>query len=123
MILDCLIDKMKSKEDMFDLCDQLSRLTDISPNLANLINELRKGHWLLQLYVILSVNLFLHIVCVNVYGGALVNVYTAMMFPSYLNENGDWSLATYINEVAIFKGVAQQKCHRKWTWSLHNCLL
>ena len=44
MILDCLIDKMKCKEDMFNLCDQQSRLTDISPNLTNLISKLRKGY-------------------------------------------------------------------------------
>ena len=44
MILDCLIDKLKFKEDMFDLCNQLDRLTDISPDLKHLINDLRKGY-------------------------------------------------------------------------------
>ena len=29
---------------MFDLCDQLDRLTDILPDLKHLINELRKGY-------------------------------------------------------------------------------
>ena len=55
MTLNCLIDKLKCKEDM---CDQLSSLTDISPNLTNLISKLRKGYWLM--YVMLSVNIFLH---------------------------------------------------------------
>ena len=43
MILDCLLDSMKCKEDLLDLCDQLDRLTDISPGLKHLINELRQG--------------------------------------------------------------------------------
>ena len=43
MILDCLIGSMKCREDLLDLCDQLNRLTDISPSLKNLINEIRKG--------------------------------------------------------------------------------
>ena len=44
MILDCLIDKLKFKEDMFLLCNQLDGLTDISSDLKHLINELRKGY-------------------------------------------------------------------------------
>ena len=44
MILDCLIDKLKLREDVFDLCNQLDRLTDISPDLKHLINDLRKGY-------------------------------------------------------------------------------
>ena len=44
MILDCLIDKMKFREDIFDLCDQLDRLTDITPDLKCLTDELRKGY-------------------------------------------------------------------------------
>ena len=43
MILDCLINNMKCKEDLLDLCDQLDRLTDISPDLKHLIDELRIG--------------------------------------------------------------------------------
>ena len=43
MILDCLIDKMKFREDIFDLCNQLDKLTDITPDLKCLTNELRKG--------------------------------------------------------------------------------
>ena len=45
MILDCLIDKMKFREDVFDLCDQLDKLTDITPDLKRLTNELRKGYF------------------------------------------------------------------------------
>ena len=44
MILDCLINKMKFREDMFDLCDQLDKLTDITPDLKCLTDELRKGY-------------------------------------------------------------------------------
>ena len=43
MIFDCLIDNMKCREDLLDLCDQLDRLTDISPNLKHIMTELRKG--------------------------------------------------------------------------------
>ena len=46
MILDCLIDRMKCKEDLLDLCDQLDRLTSTSPELMHLINELRKGTYI-----------------------------------------------------------------------------
>ena len=44
LILDYLIHKMKRKEDLLDLYDQLDRLTDVSPNLTQLLNELRKGY-------------------------------------------------------------------------------
>ena len=44
MILDCLIDKMKFREDIFDLCDQLDKLTDLTPDLKYLTDELRKGY-------------------------------------------------------------------------------
>ena len=43
MILDYLIDSVKHKEDLLDLCDLLDRLTDISPNLMQHIKELREG--------------------------------------------------------------------------------
>ena len=43
MILDVLIDRMKCKEDLLDLCDQLDRLTDISPGLHHHIYEIRQG--------------------------------------------------------------------------------
>ena len=43
MILDCLIDRIKCREDLLDLCDQLDRLTDISPGVKCLINEIRQG--------------------------------------------------------------------------------
>ena len=43
MILDCLIDSMKCREDLLDPCDQLNILADVSPNLQNLINEIRQG--------------------------------------------------------------------------------
>ena len=45
MILDCLIDKMKFREDVFDLCDQLDKLTDVTPDLKYLTDELRKGYF------------------------------------------------------------------------------
>ena len=45
MILDCLIDKVKFREDIFDLCDQLDKLTDITPDLKCLTNKLRKGYF------------------------------------------------------------------------------
>ena len=44
MILDFLIDKMKYREDIFDLCDQLDKLTDLTPDLKCLTDELRKGY-------------------------------------------------------------------------------
>ena len=44
MILDCLIDKIKFREDIFDLCDQLDKLTDLTPDLKYLTDELRKGY-------------------------------------------------------------------------------
>ena len=44
MILDCLIDKMKFTEDIFDLCDQLDKLTVLTPDLKRLTDELRKGY-------------------------------------------------------------------------------
>ena len=44
MIIDFLIDNMKCKEDLLDLCDQLDRLTDISPDLQHHINEIRQGY-------------------------------------------------------------------------------
>ena len=43
MILDDLIDHIKCKEDLLDLCDQLDRLTDISPGLHHHIDEIRQG--------------------------------------------------------------------------------
>ena len=43
MILDYLIEPLKDEGDLLDLCDQLDRLTDISPNLKHVITELRKG--------------------------------------------------------------------------------
>ena len=43
MILDYLIEPLKDERDLLDLCDQLDRLTDISPNLKHVITELRKG--------------------------------------------------------------------------------
>ena len=43
MILDYLLDSMKCREDLLDLCDQLDRLTDNSPSLQHLINEIRQG--------------------------------------------------------------------------------
>ena len=43
MILDYLIGSMKDDVDLLDLCDQLDRLTDISPDLKHVIAELRKG--------------------------------------------------------------------------------
>ena len=43
MILDCLIGSMKDDKDLLDLCDQLDRLTDLSPDLKHVITELRKG--------------------------------------------------------------------------------
>ena len=43
MILDCLINNMKCREDLLDLCDQLDRLTDTSPGLQHLINQIRGG--------------------------------------------------------------------------------
>lgn len=43
MILDCLIDRLKCREDMLDLCDQLDRLSDGAPELKQHINELMKG--------------------------------------------------------------------------------
>ena len=45
MILDCLIDKMKFREDIFDLCDQLDKLNDVTPDLKCLTNKLRKGYF------------------------------------------------------------------------------
>jgi len=42
MIFDCLIDNLKCKEDMLDLCNQLDRLTN-SPSLLHIISELRNG--------------------------------------------------------------------------------
>ena len=44
MILDCLIAKVKFRDDIFNLCDQLDRLLNISPDLKNLINKLRKDY-------------------------------------------------------------------------------
>ena len=75
MILDCLINKMNCKEDVFNLCDQLNRLTDISPNLTNLISKLRKGYWLIYVRNIICefISTFVYIY-VYVCGGALVNV-------------------------------------------------
>ena len=44
MILDYLIGSMKDDAaDLLDLCDQLDRLTDMSPDLKHVIAELRKG--------------------------------------------------------------------------------
>ena len=43
MILDYLIDAIKSEDDLLNLYELLDRLTDVSPNLKHLINELRKG--------------------------------------------------------------------------------
>jgi len=42
MIFDYLINNLKYKEDMLDLCDQLDRLTN-SPSLLHIISELRNG--------------------------------------------------------------------------------
>ena len=51
MILDCLIDSMKCRKDLLDLCGQLNRLADISPSLQNLINEIRQGSCNLHMYI------------------------------------------------------------------------
>ena len=42
IILDCLIERMSCKEDLLDLCDQLSNITS-SHDLKILINEIRLG--------------------------------------------------------------------------------
>ena len=42
IILDCLIERMSCREDLLDLCDQLSNITS-SHDLKILINEIRLG--------------------------------------------------------------------------------
>lgn len=58
MILDCLIEKMNCKEDLLDLCDQLDRLSDISPDLKQLINKLRIGCYTYYVHMYLHNYLF-----------------------------------------------------------------
>ena len=41
-ILDSLIIRMKCKEDLLDLCDQLEKITG-SPRMNNIVNDLRNG--------------------------------------------------------------------------------
>ena len=64
MILDYLIDSMKCREDLLDLCDQLDRLTDISPNLQNLIDEIRQGTYIVVIYV--CIYIYMHS-CIHMY--------------------------------------------------------
>ena len=42
MILDSLITRMKCKEDLLDLCDQLEKING-SPNINSVIHDLRNG--------------------------------------------------------------------------------
>ena len=51
MILDCLINKIKFREDMFDLRDQLDKLSDLTPDLKYLTDELRKGYINYYVYI------------------------------------------------------------------------
>ena len=64
MILDYLIDSMKCREDLLDLCDQLDRLTDISPSLQNLIDEIRQGTYIVVIYV--CIYIYMHS-CIHMY--------------------------------------------------------
>ena len=43
MILDCLVEKMQSKFNLFDLCDKLNLITG-SPTLFSLVEDIRKGN-------------------------------------------------------------------------------
>ena len=42
MILDCLVEKMESKDDLLNLCDLLSTISG-SPTMLNLVDEIKKG--------------------------------------------------------------------------------
>ena len=42
MILDCLVMKVHCKDDLLNLCDQLSNVTG-SPTMLGLVNDIRKG--------------------------------------------------------------------------------
>jgi len=42
IILDCLIERMSCREELFDLCDQLENITT-SHDLKTVINEIRSG--------------------------------------------------------------------------------
>ena len=43
-ILDCLIERMRRKEDLLDLCDQLEKII-ASLDLMNVVNEIRTGQY------------------------------------------------------------------------------
>ena len=42
-ILNCLIMKLKSKEDLLDFCDNLEKIPEASSSLQNIVEQLRKG--------------------------------------------------------------------------------
>ena len=49
-ILDCLIEQLDKKEDVFDLCEKLSNITD-TPSLNAAIEDLKKGKCVICLFV------------------------------------------------------------------------
>ena len=59
IILDCLIERMSSREELFDLCDQLETITT-SQQLNTIVDEIRSG---MQLSCLLDINTYiLHII-------------------------------------------------------------
>ena len=48
IILDCLIERMSCREDLFDLCDQLQSIST-SQQLRAVINEIRSGKFFIPL--------------------------------------------------------------------------
>ena len=52
IILDCLIERMSCREELFDLCDQLEKITS-SNNMRMVTNEIRLGQYYCQKAVLL----------------------------------------------------------------------
>jgi len=45
-ILNCLIQRMKSKEDLLDFCDSLEKVNKSSPSLKLIIEQIKKGTYM-----------------------------------------------------------------------------
>ena len=50
-ILDCLIEQLDNKEDVFDLCDWLSVIDD-APLLTSAIEDIKKGTYMYKMFVL-----------------------------------------------------------------------
>ena len=54
-ILDCLIQKVKRKEDLLDFCDSLEKISGAPPLLTLIVEQIRKGeHECIHIHVLLN---------------------------------------------------------------------